>query len=140
MTILDRLKLLRHSMSDNKIDAYIITSSDYHQSEYIGEYFKTREFISGFSGSAGTVIITKEHAGLWTDGRYFLQAEKQLQGTGIDLYKSGTPGSQTQETFLEENLPQNGTLAFDGRCISAAKVLELINRLQHKNKGKLNLL
>ena len=133
MTILNRLKQLRDSMSDKKIDAYLITSSDYHQSEYIGEFFKTRTFITGFSGSAGTAVITKENAGLWTDGRYFIQAEKQLKGTSITLYKSGNPGVKTIETFLEEALPQNGTLAFDGRCMSAAKVLELINRLQHKN-------
>ena len=70
----------------------MVPSADFHQSEYVGEYFKSREFISGFNGSAGTVIVTKDFAGLWTDGRYFIQAEKQLEGTGIELMKMGVEG------------------------------------------------
>ena len=132
MNISERLSMLRTAMHQKKIDAYLITSSDFHQSEYIGEHFKTRAFMTGFTGSAGIAVITRKQAGLWTDGRYFIQAETELQGTGIELYKSGNPGVKSVEEFLEEFLPQNGTLGFDGRCISAAKVLELKKRLQHR--------
>ena len=80
MNILERVSKLRQLMAENSIDAYIIPSADNHQSEYVGEYFKTRAYISGFTGSAGTVVITKDDAGLWTDGRYFIQADHQLEG------------------------------------------------------------
>lgn len=76
MSVTDRIAKLRKLMEERKMDAYIIPSADNHQSEYVGEHFKARAFISGFTGSAGTVIITKDDAGLWTDGRYFIQAEK----------------------------------------------------------------
>ena len=79
MSVTDRIAKLRKLMEERKMDAYIIPSADNHQSEYVGEHFKARAFISGFTGSAGTVIITKDDAGLWTDGRYFIQAEKQLR-------------------------------------------------------------
>ena len=85
MSVTDRIAKLRKLMEERKMDAYIIPSADNHQSEYVGEHFKARAFISGFTGSAGTVIITKDDAGLWTDGRYFIQAEKQLEGSGIRL-------------------------------------------------------
>ena len=87
MDIPGRLSALRHEMEREHIDIYIIPSEDYHQSEYVGEYFKVREFISGFTGSAGTAVITPDKAGLWTDGRYFIQAEQELAGTGINLYR-----------------------------------------------------
>lgn len=74
-------------MKRKGIDVYVIPSSDYHQSEYVGEHFKSREFISGFTGSAGTVVVTENEAGLWTDGRYFIQAEKQLEESTITLFK-----------------------------------------------------
>ena len=83
MDIQNRIASLRQIMLEKGIDAYIISSADYHQSEYVGDYFKAREFISGFTGSAGTVVITKEEACLWTDGRYFLQAKEQLHGSKI---------------------------------------------------------
>ena len=85
-SVVERLEQLRTLMREKNIDIYLIPSSDYHQSEYVGEYFKSREFISGFTGSAGTVVVTKDKAGLWTDGRYFIQAEKQLQGSGTVSY------------------------------------------------------
>ena len=87
MSVTDRIAKLRKLMEERKMDAYIIPSADNHQSEYVGEHFKARAFISGFTGSAGTVIITKDDAGLWTDGRYFIQAEKQLEGSGIRLFR-----------------------------------------------------
>ena len=87
-------------MQHSGIDAYIIPSNDPHISEYPAEHWKCREWISGFSGSAGTVIVTESKAGLWTDSRYFLQAEAQLDGTGIDLYRQGLPGTMDMLTFL----------------------------------------
>lgn len=90
MNIKDRLSGLRKFMEEKNIDAYMIPSSDNHQSEYVGDYFKSREFISGFNGSAGTVIVTKDEAGLWTDGRYFIQAESQLEGKYNKIIQNGT--------------------------------------------------
>ena len=91
-SISDRIKALRAEMRREKIDLYIIPSTDYHNSEYIGEYFKERQYMTGFTGSAGTVVFTEEKAGLWTDGRYFIQAEQELQGSEIILFKAGEPG------------------------------------------------
>ena len=83
------LELLRIKMKKIGVDACLIPTSDFHGSEYVGDYFKCREYISGFTGSAGTLVVTLDEAGLWTDGRYFLQAAKQLAGSGIIL-KIGT--------------------------------------------------
>jgi len=118
MTVQERLTALRQLMSQNNIDVYLIPSADNHQSEYVGEYFKSRAFITGFTGSAGTAVITMDKAGLWTDGRYFLQAEKELSGSGIELYKMGNPGVPTVDEFLDSVLHENGVLGFDGRVIS----------------------
>ena len=115
MNISERLTALRCKMEQDGIDIYIVPSDDFHQSEYVGEYFKARHFISGFTGSAGTAVITKEKAGLWTDGRYFIQAEKELSGSEIVLYRSGDPGVDTVEQFLEKELTQGGVIGFDGR-------------------------
>ncbi len=87
ITVRERLAALREKMADYKMDMYLIGSEDFHGSEYVGEHFKCRAFISGFTGSAGTVLVTRDFAGLWTDGRYFLQAEAQLVDTGIELFK-----------------------------------------------------
>ena len=97
MSVTDRIAKLRKLMEERKMDAYIIPSADNHQSEYVGEHFKARAFISGFTGSAGTVIITKDDAGLWTDGRYFIQAEKQLEGSVIRLFRMAEPDVPTKE-------------------------------------------
>ena len=88
MNIPERINELRRFMKEKKIDVYIIPSADNHQSEYVGEHFKCRAFITGFTGSAGTAVITQDAAGLWTDGRYFIQAEKELTGSGVTLYKT----------------------------------------------------
>ena len=96
MCIKDRIERLRQKMEEHHISVYMIPTADYHQSEYVGEHFKSRAFITGFTGSAGTAVITKEESCLWTDGRYFLQAESQLQGSGIRLQKMGEPGVPTQ--------------------------------------------
>lgn len=117
MNISERLAALRHEMERESIDIYIVPSDDFHQSEYVGEYFKARQFITGFTGSAGTAVITRKTAGLWTDGRYFIQAEKELSGSGITLFRAGEPGVDTIEQFLEKELPGGGVIGFDGRTV-----------------------
>ena len=85
----EQLKALREKMKEKGIDIYVIPTNDYHGSEYMNDHFKCREFVSGFTGSAGTLIVTQDFAGLWTDGRYFIQAAQELDGSGIDLMKMG---------------------------------------------------
>ena len=89
--IADRIANFQELMKKHKIDAYVVPTADYHQSEYVGDYFKEREFLTGFTGSAGTAVVTKNSAYLWTDGRYFLRAATQLKGTGVQLMKMGEP-------------------------------------------------
>lgn len=113
-----RLQRLREEMKAAGMDAYLVLSQDFHASEYVGEHFKFREYLSGFTGSAGTLVILPEKAALWTDGRYFLQAEEQLQGTGIQLMRSGMPGVPRLEEFLLKEILKGGTLGVDGRTIS----------------------
>lgn len=125
MTIPERLEQVRQRMKEEGLDAYYIPTNDFHGSEYVGDYFKTREYISGFTGSAGTVIITAQEAGLWTDGRYFLQAADQLQGTGITLYRSGEEGVPTEKQYLEQlaaqkTNPHDFVLGCDGRLVTKA--------------------
>lgn len=133
MIIQERITALRRLMDEKNIDVYIIPSADNHQSEYVGEYFKCRAYITGFTGSAGTAVITKEQVGLWTDGRYFIQAEKELSGTDIQLYKSGNPGVPTVDEFLNTVLPQNGIFGFDGRVISASDGKKYEQNFAHKH-------
>ena len=102
-SISDRIKALRAEMRREKIDLYIIPSTDYHNSEYIGEYFKERQYMTGFTGSAGTVVFTEEKAGLWTDGRYFIQAEQELQGSEIILFKAGEPAARKSKNLYGQN-------------------------------------
>ena len=113
----ERIDLLRQEMQKEKIDMYLVPTADFHQSEYVGTYFKTRAWLSGFTGSAGTLLVTMDGAYLWTDGRYFIQAAKQLEGTGVTLMKMGEEGVPTTEEFIEEQLPQGGCLGCDGRTI-----------------------
>lgn len=116
----ERMKSLRKYMKMHKLDYYIIPTSDYHNSEYVSDFFKVREFFSGFNGSNGTLVVSKLDAGLWTDGRYFLQAEHQLEGTGIDLYRMGEADVPTIIEFLEERVKKNQTIAFNGMTMSAS--------------------
>ena len=117
MKISSRIAALRKLMQERGIDLYIVPTSDYHQSEYVGDYFKCREFMTGFTGSAGMAVFTKEEAGLWTDGRYFIQAEQELAGTEVTLYKMGEPDVPTIEEYIGEKLPENGVIGFDGRTM-----------------------
>lgn len=133
MTISQRITALRQLMKEKNIDVYIVPSSDNHQSEYVGDYFKAREFITGFTGSAGTAVITQNEAGLWTDGRYFIQADNELAGSGVKLYKMGNPEVPTVEEYLESALPENGVLGFDGRVIAMSKGKEYAEKFAHKN-------
>ena len=127
-----RIENIRDLMKEKNIYAYIVPSSDYHQSEYVGDYFKSREFMSGFTGSAGTLIISMDEAGLWTDGRYFIQAEQELKDSGIKLFKMGEEGVPTIEEYLLEKLPKNSTLGFDGRVMSVKEGQSLANKLAFK--------
>lgn len=120
MLVTERISALRRQMQEKHIDIYLVPTADFHESEYVGEYFKCRRFITGFTGSAGVAIITMEEAGLWTDGRYFIQAEHQLAGSGVDLYRMNMPGVPKEEEFIAEKLPQGGCLGFDGRVINTA--------------------
>lgn len=118
MNVPERIAKLRSLMEEKGIDIYVVPTADFHQSEYVGEHFKARKFITGFSGSAGTAVITKTEAHLWTDGRYFIQAAKQLAGSTVNLMKMGEPGVPTILEYLSDKLPENGTLGFDGRVVS----------------------
>ena len=126
MNISEKLDKLRSCMKKKGIDVYYIPTNDYHNSEYVGDFFKCREYISGFTGSAGTVVVTDKEAGLWTDGRYFIQAENQLKDTGITLYKNGLEGVPSIKQFITDKMrpdeeggeKRSKVLGFDGRCVS----------------------
>ncbi len=134
--IKERLKALREQMRKRDISIYVVPTADFHESEYVGEYFKARKFITGFTGSAGVAVITMEEAGLWTDGRYFVQAEKQLQGTTVDLYKMGEENVPTVNEFIENKLSEGQTIGFDGRVVNATWGRELECIANRKN-GKI---
>ncbi|MCF2682388.1 aminopeptidase P family N-terminal domain-containing protein [Faecalicatena contorta] len=121
MSIPERLKKLRIKMEEKGVDVYIVPTADFHQNEYVGEYFKARKYITGFSGSAGTAVITKDEARLWTDGRYFIQAAQQLKDTTVELMKIGVPGVPTLPEYLKEVLKSGDTLGFDGRVVSVGE-------------------
>lgn len=118
MNINERIEKLRELMKDRKIDAYIIPTSDPHQSEYLADYYKTREFISGFTGSAGTALVTMDDAKLWTDSRYFIQASKELKSSEFELMKMGVEGVPDLIDYLDQNVSEFGKIAFDGKSYS----------------------
>ena len=117
--IQERLKELRAQMQERGIDIYIVPTSDFHQSEYVGEYFKARKYMTGFTGSAGTAVFTSEKAGLWTDGRYFIQAEEQLEGSTVKLFKMGEEGVPKVEEYVKDHLTEGSCIGFDGRVMDA---------------------
>lgn len=131
-----RITELRKLMKAQGIDVYYVPSEDFHQSEYVGEYFKEREFISGFTGSAGAVVITQDEAYLWTDGRYFLQAENQLKPSCVGLKKMGEPGVEDIPEFFSAHLNKGSKLAFDGRCVSLLEGKEF-EALAHAKSAEL---
>lgn len=126
MNIKERIDALRNAMKSKGLDAYIIPSTDPHISEYVPEHWTSRAWISGFNGSAGTIVVTQEFAGLWTDSRYFLQAGEQLEGTGIELQKMGTPEVDDYPQWLNKKLNKNSKVGFDGKVIpvSISRTLE----------------
>ena len=129
----ERIKQLQQEMKAAGMDMYLVPTADFHQSEYVGTYFKVRAWLSGFSGSAGTLLVTADKAYLWTNGRYFIQAAKQLEDTGVVLMKMGEEGVPTVEEFLEEQLPENGCLGCDGRTIHVAEGKAFEEMLAKKN-------
>lgn len=137
MNVPERIAALRALMAERGYDAYMVPTDDNHQSEYVGEHFKARAFITGFTGSAGTAVITKDAAGLWTDGRYFIQAAAQLEGSSVTLYKMGEPDVPTVEEFIADVLPEGGTLGFDGRVVAMGVGLDLEKAAAKKN-AKIN--
>lgn len=133
MDITERVEKLQSQMKLDKVDIYLVPTADFHQSEYVGEHFKIRQFLTGFTGSAGTAVFTQEEAYLWTDGRYFIQAAKELEHTPVRLMKMGEPGVPSITDFLEEHLPEGGVIGFDGRCVSLGdgKLYETIAARKH---------
>lgn len=129
MGIKERVEALRSKMRENAIASYCIPSSDPHMSEYLPEHYKTRQFISGFTGSAGTALVTMDEAILWTDGRYFLQAERQLKDTPFVLYKMGEPGVPTLTEYLSKKMNKGERLGFDGKVVSLSLLEDLKKHL-----------
>lgn len=129
----ERLRSLRTLMEQCGIDAYYIPSTDFHDSEDVESFFRCREYISGFTGSAGTLVVTKDFSGLWTDGRYFVQAKKQLAGQETELMKMGEEQVPTIYEFLSEHLPEGGVLGMDGRVVNTGVGRELEAVLKEKH-------
>lgn len=132
MTVNERIAWVRRQMEDNGIDACIIPSSDPHISEYVSDHWKTRAFISGFSGSAGTFVITREMSGLWTDGRYYVQAAKELNGSEAVLFKAADTGCPTPTEYLAENLAEGSIIGVNGRLFSAGEVEKMRKTFSRK--------
>lgn len=130
--IQERLDALRVRLKQEKIDYYVIPTADYHNSEYVSDYFKIREYFSGFTGSNGTLVIGPEESGLWTDGRYFIQAEKELSGSGLTLFRMQEEGVPTIKEYLQKNVKEGECVGFDGRVISASYGKELEEALADK--------
>ena len=120
-----RIEQLRDAMRRNGIDAYLIPTGDFHNSEYAAGHFHTREFLSGFTGSAGTLLVTGEEAFLWTDGRYYIQAAAELEGSGIALMKMGETGVPSVREYLGQNMKEGSVIGFDGRCVPCAEGMAL---------------
>ena len=121
----EQLISLRRAMAAHGVDYYMVPTDDFHGSEYVGSHFKCRSWVSGFTGSAGTLLVGKDWAGQWTDGRYFIQAADQLAGSGIDLMKMGEPGVPTLTDYLDKHLKKGMTFGFDGRVVSARMAARL---------------
>ncbi len=131
-----QLVQLRDEMKKKGIDVYLIPTSDFHGSEYVGDYFKCREYVSGFTGSAGTLVVCERDACLWTDGRYFLQARDQLKDSGIRLMKMGQAGVPTLNAYLNRILEPGMTLAYDGRCVMEYQA-KMFRSIVFNNKARI---
>ena len=134
MTVItERLARLRREMAQRGMDGYVVVTDDFHGSEYVGDYFKARAYLSGFTGSAGTLVVLPDRAALWTDGRYFLQAAEQLTGSTIELMRMGQPDVPAIGAFLAQHLPEGGVLGFDGRTVSSSFAGTLEKALEAKH-------
>ncbi len=133
MTVVaERIAKLRSLMSEKGIDAYVVPTADFHQSEYVGEHFKARKYITGFTGSYGTAVITMDDGGLWTDGRYFFQATNELEGSGIRLMKMFVGDTPSVTEYLADTVKAGGCVAFDGRVLSVDEGKEFEDTLLAK--------
>ena len=130
--IRDRLDALRKLMKERGMDAYMIPTADFHESEYVGEHFKCREYMTGFTGSAGTALITMDEACLWVDGRYYVQAAAQLKDSTVTMMKMGQEGVPSLRAYLEDKMPEGGCLGFDGRVVNAAEGFALEEMLRER--------
>lgn len=130
--IRNRIAALREAMEQAGIDFYMVPTADFHNSEYVDQYFKVREYLSGFTGSNGTLVVSREEAGLWTDGRYFIQAENELEGTGITLFRMLDEGVPTIKEYLRDRMEEGQTLGFDGRVVDTAFGVGLEKVLEEK--------
>lgn len=130
--IQERLGRLRSLMADRGMDAYLVPTADFHGSEYVGEHFKCRRFLTGFTGSAGTLVVTADDAALWVDGRYFVQAAEQLSGSGVRMMKMGVEGVPELETYITRQVPEGGCLGFDGRVVDSTTGKKLEKQLAAK--------
>ena len=139
MTSSEKISALRQKMQDQNIDAFIVYSADPHMSEYLPNEWQERSWLSGFTGSAGFVVITKENAGLWTDGRYFVQAPIELKDSGIDLFKDGMEGTPNYIDWIISEIPENGTVAVNAIATSHANWELLNEKLSAKNRKLVDL-
>lgn len=130
ISVNEKLEKLRDLMDDNGLSAYIIPTSDPHNSEYVPERYKTRKWLSGFTGSAGTVVVTMDESGLWTDGRYYIQAEKELENSEIELFKMGKEEVPSYKEWLGENIESGEKIGFNGKLFSIKTVRDLENELE----------
>lgn len=133
MKVSERIAKLRALMAEKGIDAYVVPTADFHQSEYVGEHFKARKYITGFSGSYGTAVICQDDAGLWTDGRYFFQATYELEGSGVRLMKMFVGDTPSVTEYLADKIPEGGKVGFDGRVLSMDEGKEYEDALSPKN-------
>ena len=135
MTVNDKLAQLRLLMKRDSIDTYIITKNDPHQSEYTPDYWNQVKFISGFTGSAGAAVVTMSHAGLWTDGRYYIQAEHELAGSEFIIYKDAEPGVRHFDEYAAEETAAGGVIGFNGNVLSMAQVKKIKDLIKFKRIG-----
>ena len=133
-TIRNRVAKLREAMERAGVDYYMVPTADFHNSEYVDTYFKVREYLSGFTGSNGTLVVSRDEAGLWTDGRYFIQAENELEGTGITLFRMLDEGVPTIKEYLKDHMKEGQTLGFDGRVVDTAFGCSLEKILEEENR------
>ena len=127
----EKIEMLRRHMKKKDLDFYMIPTSDFHNSEYVGDYFKIREYYSGFTGSNGTLLVGMHMAGLWTDGRYFVQAAKELQGSGITLFRMGEENVPTIPEFIREHGKKGVRIGFDGRILRKNYVERMVKKCKN---------